>query len=270
LAIEIISSRSDIYLMSSRLGAIGLFSWGFAWIPGLLFGVASIGLIKHQEGRLTGKKYANTGLLISTVWVIFIFGCFGRGPAEKARIRLAKRICCAANLHGLGIALQIYADDYDDQYPTAEKWCDLLIAYIEVSPKQLVCKDSDAKIGESSYAFNKNLIGKRPTEVPPDVVVLFETNFGKNPVGRQALLAERDWHKFLDYPDSEEKVYKLCWNQVGGPELVTFENHGGKGCNILFNDLHIEFVRTERLGELKWEAEDGKNRPAELDGNSVK
>lgn len=122
------------------------------------------------------------------------------------------------------MAMFIYADDYDDQYPMAEKWCDLLIAHCEVGPRQLVCKGSDAKMGESSYAFNKNLIDKKPTEVPPDVVVLFETKGG--------------------------------WNQFGGPELVTFENHEGKGCNILFNDLHVEFVKPERLEELKWDVEE--------------
>jgi len=223
LAIKIISSRSDIYLMSSWLGAIGLFSLGFAWIPGLLFGAASIGLIKHRRGRLTGKKYANTGLLISTVWVIFIFGCFGRDPAEKARIRLAKRIRCATNLHGLGIALQIYADDYDDQYPAAEKWCDALIEYGDsqyVSEKLFVCRSAGE--GRCHYAMNPNLSPRSH----PRLVLLFETKGG--------------------------------WNQVGGPEILTTENHKGKGCNVLFNDYHVEFVKTERLGELKWEVEEGE------------
>jgi len=32
------------------------------------------------------------------------------------------------------------------------------------------------------------------------------------------------------------------WNQFGGPELLAPENHGGEGCNILFSDLHVEFV----------------------------
>jgi len=43
------------------------------------------------------------------------------------------------------------------------------------------------------------------------------------------------------------------WNQFGGPELLAPENHQGDGCNILFNDMHVEFVETERFGELRWE-----------------
>jgi prepilin-type processing-associated H-X9-DG protein len=133
---------------------------------------------------------------------------------------------CGANLSDLGKAMLNYASDNDDQYPTAEKWCDLLIAHCEVSPKQFVCPLSDAKEGESSYTFNENLIGKKFTEVPPDVVILFETKEG--------------------------------WNQFGGPEILTTGNHkyqGEGGCNILFGDSHVSFVRTEQLGELKWEVE---------------
>jgi len=173
---------------------------------------------------------------------------------------------CSTNLRVLEKAIKIYANDYDDQYPTADKWCDLLIAYLEVSPKQLVCKGSDVKIGESSYAFNKNLIGKRPTEVPPDVVVLFETNFGKNPAGREEKLGSRYFYQLVDLSydytrrikkySKSRKVYKLRWNQFGGPEILTIENHNGQGCFILFNDGRVEFVKPERLGELKWEIEE--------------
>ena len=47
---------------------------------------------------------------------------------------------------------------------------------------------------------------------------------------------------------------KAGWNQVGGPELLTTDNHNGKGCNVLFNDLTVEFVKTEELAKLKWKA----------------
>ncbi|MFH1369948.1 MAG: H-X9-DG-CTERM domain-containing protein [Planctomycetota bacterium] len=32
------------------------------------------------------------------------------------------------------------------------------------------------------------------------------------------------------------------WNQSGGLELLTNENHHGEGSNILFCDGHVEFV----------------------------
>jgi prepilin-type processing-associated H-X9-DG protein len=46
------------------------------------------------------------------------------------------------------------------------------------------------------------------------------------------------------------------WNQCGGRELLTTENHKGKGCNILFVDSHVGFVKTEQVAELKWGVEE--------------
>ena len=187
-------------------------------------------------------------------------------------------VMCATNVSALGKAIYMYTSDYDGQYPQADKWCDLLVMNYEVKLECLVCKGSDAKIGESSYALNKNIAGKNSLEIPEDMVILFETNFGKDPLGRDGTLGDRDWYKSLsslsDRSDLKkhkhsEKVYKLRWNQFGGSELLTTDNHKGEGCNVLFNDLHVEFIKTERLGELKWDVEKEQNAEvqAEDSGN---
>jgi len=36
---------------------------------------------------------------------------------------------------------------------------------------------------------------------------------------------------------------------------LSTENHNSEGCNVLFNDLHVRFVKTEDLNDLKWTAE---------------
>ena len=67
-----------------------------------------------------------------------------------------------------------------------------------------------------------------------------------------------DPDKYFEKTESKERVYKLRWNQVGGPEILTIENHQGDGCNIVFNDLHVEFVMADGLDELKWKVEEGE------------
>ena len=231
---------------------------------GLVLGTVAIVRIKASRGILKGRRFAIWGMAAGVVTVVLgVLGLAPRAPHNLGWV-------CGTNVSSLGKAMQIYANDYDDQYPTADKWCDLLIAYLEVSPKQFVCPLSDVIEGESSYAMNKNVVGKKVSEIPEDVVLLFETNLGKNPAGRQELLGNRDWYKELssrgDRWDlkwikkyrSSEKVYKQRWNQVGGPEILTTENHKGKGCNVLFNNGRVEFVKPEQLGELKWEAEEGE------------
>ena len=46
---------------------------------------------------------------------------------------------------------------------------------------------------------------------------------------------------------------KMGWNQHGGPELFTFDNHDPKGGCVLLNDGTVRFIRTEEeLHALRW------------------
>jgi len=46
---------------------------------------------------------------------------------------------------------------------------------------------------------------------------------------------------------------KAGWNQHGGPELFSFDNHDPKGGCVLLNDGTVKFVRTkEELQQLRW------------------
>jgi len=122
---------------------------------------------------------------------------------------------CAANLRELRKVIFIYANDHEEDFPTADQWCDLLMGY-GVSEEQFICPSAGE--GRSHYAINPN---SDSAVSPPDMVLLFDTGAG--------------------------------WNQFGGPELLAPENHGGEGCNVLFNNGHVEFVETVRFGELRWE-----------------
>ncbi|MCP4261346.1 MAG: hypothetical protein GY774_28175 [Planctomycetes bacterium] len=149
--------------------------------------------------------------------------------------RAPNRIIYMAKLQMLRIAMQIYADDYNGMYPTPEKWCDLLVQYLKMESDKFICRGSDAKKGESSYALNENIAGKNSSEIPKDIVLLFET--------------------------------KGSWNQAGGPEILTLENHNGKGCSVLFNDGSVEFIKADQLGELKWGTEKENNTELQTEGS---
>lgn len=236
-----------------------LYALRLSSVIGLTMGLLAIVGIKKSSGILKGRRLAIAGIV--TASVSLILGLLRLAPQSYSP-------SCAVKLSSLGKAMLIYTEDFNGQYPIEDNWCDLLIIYEEVSPEQLMCKDSDAKIGESSYALNKNVASKKPLEIHPDTVVLFETNYGKGSSDRKGTLGQRQCYKTLSsFGDSwdsgwlkkykrSEKVYELRWNQVGGSEILTTDNHKGIGCNVLFNDGHVEFVKAERLGELKWDAEE--------------
>ena len=71
--------------------------------------------------------------------------------------------------------------------------------------------------GKCHYAMNPNC----KMDSPPDMVLLFETVGG--------------------------------WNQYGGPELFTFDNHDPRGGCVLLNDGTVKFIHTtEEFRQLRW------------------
>ena len=101
-------------------------------------------------------------------------------------------------------------------YPIPSDWCDTMeVAYYKDNMKIHICPS--AKKGKCNYAMNPNC---EPNS-PGDMVLLFETKAG--------------------------------WNQHGGPELFTFDNHDPRGGCVLLNDGTVKFIRTEEeLNALRW------------------
>ncbi len=188
-------------------------------IPAIILGIVSLVKIDKSSGQLTGRGLAIAGIVIGPASLPVVALLMGILMPALARTRqLAFRITCGTNMSGLGKAMMIYSNDYDDKFPTISKWCDLLIEHAEISPLHLQCKG--ATEGPCNYAMNENIDKLNINSAPPDMVLLFET-----------------------YPG---------WNQSGGPEILTTDNHQGDGCNVLFVDGHVEFVRTHNLNNLRW------------------
>lgn len=145
------------------------------------------------------------------------------------------KVACRVNLRTLAAYLAIYAEDHNDVYPSRDRWCDVLADAFAADDRirdRFLCPG--AKKGPCNYAMNPNA-GPRQAR---DVVLLFESKPG--------------------------------WNQSGGAELLTTENHQGKGCSVLFTDLHVEFVKAEDLSKLKWTYPDvaDANHPADSAPNT--
>jgi len=211
------------------LGILSPFTCFVTAIPAIIFGIVALVKIGKSTGRLKGNGLAIAGICVPVVALPLIVLLMGiMMPALAKTRQVAFRMVCAQNLSALGKAMHIYANDYNDMFPTPSKWCDLLIEHNEVNRTTFRCQC--APEGPCNYAMNKN-IEKLGTKAPPDMVLLFETAPG--------------------------------WNQSGGPVILTTENHQRDGCNILFVDGHVDFVRTERLKNLRWSEKEDKIVPLE-------
>ena len=189
-------------------------------VGGLALGIISTYKIHKSKGRLIGGICSILGMGLAAV-LISSYCIYSLWTFRYASSTVSPTwLCGGSNLATLGRVLSIYGADYDGKYPTPERWCDLIVEEFDLDSQQFVCPSAGE--GRCHYAINPNC---EPNS-PPDIVLLFDTKGG--------------------------------WNQYGGPELLTFDNHAGKGCHVLFNDGHVEFIKPKDVGKLKWEGEESK------------
>lgn len=115
-----------------------------------------------------------------------------------------------------------YRKETGTTYPAPSAWCSIISIYDKTrvsgeDPAREIFQCPGAGQGKCHYAMNSEC----KVDSPGDTVLLFETKAG--------------------------------WNQQGGPELFTFDNHEPKGGCVLLNDGTVKFIRTEdELKQLRW------------------
>ena len=193
-------------------------------IAGVLFLVSVIvtvilGTVSIFKIKLAGGKLKDMGLpviggiIIPIILAGIILAGIVIGNALDSAGGTIRLIICRKELETLGNALQVYSTKFGGKYPTADKWCDLLVQHTDVDKTSF---GKFARDGRSSYAINPDA---EPNS-PPDVVLLFEND--------------------------------AAWNQAGKAELLTFENKEPKRYMILFNGRNIRLVKPEDVNTLKW------------------
>ncbi|MBN1391560.1 MAG: DUF4190 domain-containing protein [Sedimentisphaerales bacterium] len=212
-------AKTSALAITSLVLALLSFCTFFLTAPlAVLLGIISLIMIARSHGRLKGTGMAVAGIAVPIV-LLPLMGIFMAImiPAFMKGMAQAQRVACSTNMTALGKAMHTYASDYNNIFPTPSNWCDLLIEHTETRKEQFLCPAFYGQ-GRCHYAINP----QAEPNSPADVVLLFETNDG--------------------------------WNQ-SGLELLTIENHRGEGCNVVFVDGHVEFIRAEDIDKLRWTAE---------------
>ncbi len=132
------------------------------------------------------------------------------------------RFRCGLNMQTTYTAGPLYRTRVSS-YPEPTEWCDAVMrdrtntTYVSEERMRGHLKCPSGGEGKCHYAMNPNCM----PDSSADMVLLFETKAG--------------------------------WNQHGGPELFTFDNHDPKGGCVLLNDGTVKFIRTkEELQQLRW------------------
>jgi hypothetical protein len=177
---------------------------------------------------------------------------------EPPRIRIIRpRYVCATQLRGL------YAAGFSrpreaPSYPEADHWCDMVVETLRKEYRIELDKGGVRRRSYSDAAIGKMLMC--PTAQRPSPV---QSAPGQADEAEQSLGSPCPWQS--DYAmnpncreDSPKDMVFLFeskpgWNQHGGPELFTFDNHDPKGGLVLLNGGDMKFIRTkEELKQLRW------------------
>ena len=143
---------------------------------------------------------------------------------------LISRLGCARHIRSVIGDWASYMQLSPVAYPPPDRWCDTTLEVFlrlhghghSTDPQftqqvESLFQCPSAGEGRCHYGMNPNC----QRDSPSDTVLLFETTAG--------------------------------WNQHGGPELFTFDNHGPRGGLVLLNDGTVKFIRTEEeLKQLRW------------------
>ena len=100
-------------------------------------------------------------------------------PGIVKKVYRAEDAECARHLKELALGVVRYAQDHDRRLPDADKWADEILPYVH--DEQLFHDPQDAEDHKWSYAFNRELSGKRLSAFgsPATTVLLFDSTSGE-------------------------------------------------------------------------------------------
>ena len=224
-----------------------------------------------------------TTVLVFVILFIFLFEAFILHHHHRVH-----NVNCGTNLKGIGTAMTVYANDYDDEYPKLGKgtWSKklgysyedstfpapsyegactitsslyLLVREADVSPKSFVCPDSPQTEFDGSNLQDKDIV--ELWDFGPDpyshVSYAYHNPYGKYPAGgwkSAAFAVTADMSPWFDNGSFVSSGDKGQWPQIitasdeSTWQLGMGQFHESEGQNVLFADGHTAYETSANVG----------------------
>jgi len=211
---------SGLAVTSLVLGVLGLFTCGITALFGLVLGIIAVVKVSNSRGALRGGGLAVAGIVVSGVFLLLLpFFTAMMLPALAAAKQKALAVNCVSNEKILAIAIKMYADDHEGQFPPAATWCDAIKP--SVSAEAIFKCPAANSSSRCGYAFNARVSGLNETNIAPNTVIIFES-------------------------DGD-------WNRSGGPEQMIRSPRHARVFVVAFADGSVQQLRESELSTLRWD-----------------
>ncbi len=130
-----------------------------------------------MAGRMSGGLAVLAALAICSLGVALVLDRQRPAGADAAADEPGLKVQCRGHMQALAAGSAMYAGDYDDRYPPAVNWCDLLSPYVKERERYHCPADT----AEFSYAMNHKL-SRLPEERVGDplrTILLYESGSGR-------------------------------------------------------------------------------------------
>jgi len=161
------------------LGAIGPCTIGLTALAGIVVGIVALIRIGRSKGQLTGKGLAITGLCLSGLVLLVLPIALGLLLPALARgnFQQHRTATCVQHIQNVALALRLAAEANDGKFPAAANWCEAALPNLQGADLLKCPQRSSLRCG---FAYNRNVAGRTTSSVPPDTVLLIESDRGWN------------------------------------------------------------------------------------------
>ena len=192
-----VPKMSMMAVFSLILGALGVCTGGVTALVGLILGIIGIRQISASDGQLTGRGLAIAGTAVSGACLLLMAVSIPLLllPSLTLARNQAKQTLRASRVAQLSKSVMMYAEDYDDVFPTPpSNWPKLMFPYYRFRQME---ESPFAPGAGRAYAINENLAGVRMSAVyaPSRTVLFFEAALGAPAAGGPELLPKVPRHR---------------------------------------------------------------------------
>jgi hypothetical protein len=266
-------------------------SRGFFFLAGLIIsgialilGFISLIQVEISGGRTTGTKFAIAAILLPIVTTLLpVWHAAARRPRS-----VAFRMVCGTNLSGLGKAMLIYANDYNDKLPraagkggtwgTSVSWnaptrqgaygmnsdgtggaatvsgsLYLLVKYAEVTPRSFICTDDKNVFEFAAPGWDLTRLWDFGPQPWNHLSYSYHMPYGANALttsSNPGMAVAADRNPWIPSPGWSVKDFN-AFNPDGSRQAIMSGNsfpHKDEGQNVLYLDSHVNFESVPSCG----------------------